>query len=74
MTGPGVRGIGKSGERYAFCKQIGRASAVERFSGRSRSLFACGDGDVPLPKPVKGVTLVAKLLVSGGFRIKGREG
>jgi SAM-dependent methyltransferase len=41
---------------------------VERFSRRSRSLFARGDGDLPLPKPVSGATLVAKLLVYGGFR------
>jgi hypothetical protein len=41
---------------------------VERFSGRYRSLFARGDGDLLLPKSAKGTTLVAKLLVSGGFR------
>src|SRR5689334_20795516 len=32
--------------------------------------FACSDGDLPLPNRVKGATLVAKLLVSGGFWIK----
>jgi 2-deoxy-D-gluconate 3-dehydrogenase len=42
---------------------------MERLSGRSRSLFAGGDGDLPLPKPVKGATLVAKPRESGGFRI-----
>jgi hypothetical protein len=42
---------------------------VERFSGRSRSLFARRDGDLPLPKPAKGASLVAKLLVSGGSRM-----
>jgi len=43
---------------------------VERFSGRSRSHFARGDGDLPLAKPVNGAMLAAKLPVSGEFRVK----
>jgi hypothetical protein len=41
---------------------------LERFSRRSQSLFARGDGDLSLPKPVKGARLSAKLLASGEFR------
>jgi hypothetical protein len=42
---------------------------VERLSGRSRSLFAGGDGDLPLAKPVNGEMLVVNLLESGEFRV-----
>lgn len=69
MTGGRVGGIRKSGEKYALCKQIGRALAVERLSGRSRALSVGSDGDLPLPKPVKAPTLVTKPPVSGEFRI-----
>jgi hypothetical protein len=35
-----------------------------------RSPYACSDGALPLPKPVKGAMLAAKLLVSAEFRLK----
>jgi hypothetical protein len=50
-------------------KQIGCASASEYLSRKPRPPFARGDGDLPLPKPVKGATLIAKRLSSGGFRL-----
>jgi hypothetical protein len=34
-------------------------------------LFAVADGKSPLPKPLKGATLVAKPPVSGGFGLRG---
>ena len=70
MTGAGVRGIGKSGERYTFV-QANRALFSSGALQWQVSIARCPrDGDLPLPKPVKGATLVAKLLVSGGFRPK----
>jgi hypothetical protein len=68
MTSAGVSGVGKTGEKYALVQANRERSAVERFDGRSRSPLACGDGDLPLPKPVKGATLAAKLMLAGGFR------
>jgi hypothetical protein len=70
MIGAGVEGIGEAGGGTPSCKQIGRASVVDRFSSRSRLLFAVADGKSPLPKPLKGATLVAKPPVSGGFGLK----
>ena len=65
----GQSASGNQGRGMPWCKQIGRASALERFSRRSRSLFARGDGDLPLPKPVRSAMLAAKLLVSGECRL-----
>src|SRR3954454_8239091 len=50
-------------------RQIGRGSALACLSRRSRSLFARGDGDLPLPKLVKNTMLTAKSPVSGECRV-----
>src|SRR3954471_6718327 len=50
-------------------RQIGRASALKRFSRRPRSPSARGDGDLPLPKPVRSAMLAAKPLLSGECRL-----
>jgi hypothetical protein len=46
-------------------KQIGRASALECPSRRPRSPFAWGDGDLPLPQPVRSAMPAVKSRVSG---------
>jgi hypothetical protein len=70
MTGAGVGGTGKSGEKYALVQANRRASAVERFSGRSRSLFARDDGHFAIAKAGERHDAGHKLLASGGFRFK----
>jgi hypothetical protein len=42
-----------------------RASALECLSRRPRLLFARGDGDRPLPRPVRSAMLAVKAAVSG---------
>jgi hypothetical protein len=49
-------------------KQIGRASASECLKRRPRPSFACGEGDLSLPMPVRCATLAAKPPVSGECR------
>src|SRR3954452_7694297 len=49
-------------------KQIGRALALRWLSRRPQPPFARGNGDLPLPKPVKRATLAAKPRVSGECR------
>src|SRR4051812_42678604 len=58
---------GRGMPRYA---QIGRALALRCLSRRPRPPFARGDGDLPLPKPVKRATLAAKPWISGECRLR----
>jgi len=51
-------------------RQIGRGSALACLSRKSRSLFARGDGDLPLPKLVKSTMLTAKSPISSECRVK----
>jgi hypothetical protein len=49
-------------------KQIGRVSALECVSRRPRSPLARGNGELPLPKPVRSAILAAKPPESGECR------
>jgi hypothetical protein len=54
-------------------KQIGRVSASEYVSRRPRSPLARGNGELPLPKPVRSAILTAKPSESGECLLIGKE-